>query len=706
MDTQEYGFVDDRDWPAYGGNAAGNRYSALDQINLDNVHELEVVWSYSPTDSLKVLRSPERLSCQPIVIKDRLYGTGPRSELFALDATTGQELWRFEPPDHSINRGLNYWKDGGDERILYVAGSHLYAIDAMTGKPIKTFGGEGRVDFHLGLEDSRPNAQDLSITSTSPGVIFKDILVIGSTVSEYGDALPGDIRGFSVRTGELKWIFHTIPRPGELGYDTWPKNAYRKIGGANCWAGMVLDESRGIVYLGTGSPAVDFYGGDREGANLFANCILALDAITGDYQWHFQTIHHDLWDLDITCPPNLVTVRHQGKMVDAVVQTTKDGLIYVLDRDTGASLFPLEVRSVPDSDLPGERPFPTQKFPLKPAPFVSRQVLTEDDLRDSIYLPGGLQTIKERFRSTRHGQKFIPPSKRGIWYIGTAGGAMWGGNAVDPKGILYQNSSELPTDLVMVGIEEKLKDGHSRASRLYLQHCAACHGADRKGDGVEIASLVDVKERLTKAEIQQLFKSGRGRMPSFQHLRESHQQAIIRFIYDEIQVLEDEDDIHGASSGLNEGPSEFPYVPPFIQTGYNKVTGSDGYPGVKPPWGTLNAIDLNTGEYLWRVPLGEYKALTQKGIPITGTPNRGGPVITEGGLLFIGATRDNKFRAFDRSTGATLWEYQLPAGGFATPITYALAGRQYIVIACGSGRNNEKVQSLRATYVAFALPEE
>lgn len=677
----------------------------LDQINIENVRDLKVAWVYDAADSLDPGERQRRIKCQPVMIDGILYGLGAQSKLFALNAATGEELWEFVPDGSSTNRGLNFWQNGNDKRIFYVAGPYLYSIDATTGRLIPEFGEKGKVDFHTGLENERFDIQDYSITSTSPGVIYEDVLVMGSTVSEYGDALPGHIRGFDVRSGRLLWTFHTVPQPGELGYDTWPEDAYKKIGGANNWAGMVLDEARGVVYLGTGSPSVDFYGGDRAGENLFANCILALDATTGKRKWHFQTIHHDLWDLDIPCPPNLVTVIHEGKKVDALVQTTKDGLIYVLDRDTGKSLFPVEDRPVPGSNLPGEQPYPTQKFPIKPLPLVTRQVITEADLPDSVQFPGSYENMKARFFNIRRGEKFIPPGEEGIWYIGTSGGAEWGGNSVDPNGILYQNVSELPSEIQMVDIAEKMKASTSFGNTLYITHCSACHGLDRNGDGLNFPSLVDIENRLSPSSLDDLLSTGRGRMPSFRHISGSNRSAIIRYVLNQAPQVQSEADVHEEAHSLTirEG-EDFPYAPPFIHTGYNKVRDANGYPGIKPPWGTLNAVDLNTGEYLWRVPLGEYEELSERGIPITGTPNVGGPISTAGGLVFIAATEDAKIRAFDRKTGRTVWEYQLPAGGFATPITYAVGGKQYVVIVAGGNRNDGKPVEAGGKYIAFSLP--
>jgi len=363
-----------KDWPYYGGNKEGNRYSPLSQINLKNVKDLKVAWMYDAAVTKK-----GAIQCQPIVVDGVLYGTTPDLHLFALNAATGQQLWKFvaskgDRPNQ--NRGVMYWQDGEDKRIFYSISSGLYAVNAKTGELVQSFGNDGRVDLHEGLQTNLDHdVSKLSVNATSPGAIYKNTLVIGSAVSEGGDAAPGHIRAFDVVTGKLKWVFHTIPHPGEFGYNTWPKDAYKTIGATNSWSGMTLDEKRGLVFFGTGSPASDFYGGARAGANLFANCIIALEAETGTLKWYYQTIHHDLWDRDHPSPPNLSTVKHNGKKVDAVVQATKDGLVYVLDRDKGTSLFPVEERPVPTKGLPGEHPFPTQKYPLKPAPFA-RQTYT------------------------------------------------------------------------------------------------------------------------------------------------------------------------------------------------------------------------------------------------------------------------------------------------------------------------------------------
>ncbi|WP_265993372.1 outer membrane protein assembly factor BamB family protein [Larkinella insperata] len=700
-----------RNWPAYGGNQAGNRYSSLKQINLQNVKNLKVAWSYNAAGADGPSGQQLEIQCQPIVINGMLYGTTPMLKVFALDAATGQQRWIFNPfkdksPRFNQSRGVMYWENGADKRILYTAGSTLYALNALTGEPVASFGKNGEVDLRQGLDDeSKRDMSKVSVTSTTPGVIYKDILVMGSTVSEQGDAAPGHVRGFDIRTGKVLWVFHTIPQPGEPGYETWPKDAYKRIGGANNWAGMVLDEKRKTVYFGTGSPSVDFYGGIRAGQNLYSDCILALDAETGKMKWFYQTIHHDLWDRDIPCPPNLMTVKHNGRLVDAVAQTTKDGLVYVLNRDTGESLFPVEERQVPTSPaLPGEVPWPTQKFPIKPAPFA-RQVFTEADITN--LTPEAHKFVKERFLKTRSGDKFMPPSLEGTLFFGIGGGAEWGGNASDPDGILYQNSNEMVWDLKMSDLATRNAEIASKGKTIYQANCMACHGPDRKGSGQEYPSLVDIGKRLSAPEINAVLKSGRGRMPSFQHISDQDRFTLIRYLLNadtkapEPKPAESQDQHNAPVLTQTDKNTEFPYIPPYINNGYTRFFDPNGYPAVKPPWGTLNAIDLNTGEYLWRVPLGEFPELTKKGIPVTGTENYGGPIVTAGGLLFIAGTKDERIRAFDKKTGKIVWEYQLPAGGFATPITYEVAGKQYVVIAAGGVKNGHKPGG---SYIAFALP--
>lgn len=695
-----------RDYPVYGGNKAGNRFSPLDQVNMDNVENLEVAWMYNaakPSGS----NDPggkwtRQIQCQPIVVDGVLYGTTPELYLFALNAGTGEELWKFDSRNDNVNvsRGVAYWQNGEDRRILYTVGSKLYAVNANNGERISDFGENGAAHLHDGLSTNRKGDTDsLSVRATSPGVVYKNTFVIGSSVSESGDAAPGHIRAFDVVTGKLKWVFHTVPHPGETGYDTWPKDAYKEVGGANSWAGMVLDEQRGEVYFGTGSPASDFYGGNREGRNLFGNCIIALDAETGNLQWYYQTVYHDVWDRDLPTPPNLTTIEHNGKRLDVVVQTTKDGLVYVLDRDTGKSVFPVEERPVPVKGLPGEALWPVQKFPLKPAPF-SRQIYTEADISD--ISPESAAYTKKAFQKYSTDNKFTPPSEEGSLLFGYSGGAEWGGNAIDPDGILYQNANDNPWVLQMIDSTSRNQKfaSLSYGNALYAKNCASCHGPDRKGSGTEFPNVTSIGERFTKEQVADILKMGSGRMPSFRHLSQKERDGIVNFLFDPLSGTSRKTIGEQGNQIVKETSDNFGFEPAYLIKIWNKFSDQEGYPGLKPPWGTLNAIDLNTGEYLWRIRLGEYPELTEKGIPITGTESYGGPLVTAGGLVFIAGTKDERIRAFDKKTGKTVWEYQLPAGGFATPITYEVDGKQFLVIAAGG----ERGQKPGGNYIAFALP--
>ncbi len=681
-------------WPSYLGDDARRHYSQLAQINTSNVHRLEVAWTYHAGGARPDGRS--QIQCNPLIVDGVLYGTSPELILFALDAATGRELWRFQPlrggGDHQalgVNRGVVYWADGDDRRILYSAGPTLFAVNAADGKLISSFGEQGRVDLKQGLGR---DASQLYVIATTPGVVFRDLLIMGSRVSEGpGPAAPGHIRAYNIRTGELIWRFNTIPQPGEFGHDTWPAEAWKYIGGANSWAGMALDEERGIVFVPTGSAAFDFWGGNRIGENLFANCLLALDATTGKRRWHFQFVHHDLWDRDPPAPPTLLRVKRNGEFVDAVAQVTKSGHIFVFNRETGAPLFPIEERAVPSSDLAGESAWPTQPFPLKPEPFA-RQIFSADQITD--ISPESHRAVLEKFVKLRPHTPFAPPSREGtIIFPGFDGGAEWGGAAADPNGILYINSNEMPWILTMV--ETKSKDGAklSDGEQIYAQVCAACHGVNRSGDPARaFPSLENVATKFKQPDIEQLLETGRGMMPSFAFLSAEQKRAVAGYILGDTE--------HRATLSTQTN-SEALIDSPYTHTGYNRWLDTNGYPAVKPPWGALNAIDLNTGEFVWRTPLGELPELTARGIPPTGAENYGGPVVTAGGLIFIAASKDEMFRAFDQRTGEILWQTKLPAAGYATPATYSVNGRQFIVIACGGGKCGTKSGD---AYVAFALP--
>ena len=691
------GLAADKDWPVYLGDKARSHYSSLNQIHTGNVGKLQAAWTYHAGDARSDNLS--QIQCNPLIIGGVLYGTTAQLKLVALDATTGHELWRYDPFAGSakggvvgINRGVVYWKDGTDRRILYSADHFLYAIDAATGRPVRSFGTDGHVDLKA---DLGRDVSGLYVVETTPGIVFKNLIFLPLRVGEGpAPAAPGHIRAYDIRTGKMVWIFHTIPWPGQYGYDTWPPDAWTHIGGANCWAGMALDEARGVLYVPTGSASFDFWGGNRIGQDLFANCLIALDAMTGRRLWHYQCVHHDLWDRDLPSPPNLVTLNRNGHKVDAVAQTTKSGHVWVFNRDTGEPLFPVREIQVPPSDLEGESAWPTQPLPLEPAPFA-RQLFTYDLITD--ISPESHRAVLDRFARLRPHVPFAPPSTQGtIIFPGFDGGGEWGGAATDPDGVLYVNANEMAWILTMVPTQPGTNGPIATGERLFVQICAACHGLERKGNVAQnVPSLADIGKRMSHQDILRLLQTGRGMMPSFGFLSDAQKRSVANFISG---VNPPEDAV--ARSGEVSSEEVLGGIP-YTLTGYNRWLDTNGYPAVKPPWGTLNAIDLNTGEHRWQVPLGEDPALTARGIPVTGLENYGGPLVTAGDLLFVGASKDEMFRAFDRRTGKILWQTKLPAGGYASPATYVAEGRQYVVIACGGGKMGTRSGD---AYVAFALP--
>jgi quinoprotein glucose dehydrogenase len=671
-------FAQHRDWPVYGGAAENNRYSNLTQINRKNVRQLKVAWTFDTGET-------GGLQTSPIIVGGVMYAYTPSQKVIAVDAATGKLRWKFDSGVGSLQpaRGLAYWSRGKDRRILAGVMNFVYALDADTGQPISTFGTGGRIDLSEGLGR---DAESKSIALTSPGIVYEDLLIVGGREPETLPAPPGDIRAFDVRTGKLRWSFHTIPRSGEFGEDTWPKDAWKHSGAANNWPGMALDKRRGIVYVPTGSAAFDFYGGDRVGDNLFANCLLALNAKTGERIWHFQGVKHDIWDRDFPSPPALVTVKHDGKEVDAVAQTSKQGFVYLFDRTNGNLLFPLESRKYPPSDVPGEVAASEQALPTKPAPF-SRQILTEDLLTDRT--PEVHQWAVQEFREFRSAGQFVPftVGKDTVIFPGFDGGAEWGGSAADPQtGILYVNANDLAWTAALAENTGTEMGGEG----VYLSQCSICHRDNRAGSPPEIPSLQHVGDRRSRKEIADIIRTGKGRMPGFIGPSADQRSALIDYL------------LGGTGKELTSAGPLLPAMR-YRFTGYHKFLDPDGYPAVAPPWGTLNAIDLNTGEYAWKIPFGEYPELVAKGMRNTGTENYGGPIVTAGGLVFIGATSfDKKFHAFDKSTGELLWETTLPFAGNGTPATYEINGKQYVVIAAGGGRPFGT--STGGVYVAFALP--
>jgi quinoprotein glucose dehydrogenase len=600
------------DWPGVGNDPGCMRYSELDQINRENVTRLKPAWTYNTGEPKG--RAGRTIECTPLVVGGVMYVTTGYLRVVALDAATGKELWQFDPlKEHpfkhqlasgGVNRGCAYWSDGrpdGERRVIHgTSDGRLFSLDAKTGKLDPNFADRGVRNLREGLD---PKVAALGYGPTSAPAVWRDTVVIGVSCGEGpGLAAPGDIRAFNVRNGEEVWRFRTVPGPGEFGHETWKGDSWKDRGGANAWGGVSIDAARGLVFAGLGSAAFDFYGGDRLGDNLFANCTVALDARTGRRVWHFQTLRHDLWDHDLPVYPNLVTVNHNGERIDAVAQVTKTGYIFLFHRETGKPLFEIEERRVPASDVPGEQASPAQPIPVKPPPF-SAQSLDETNVTD--IGEANRASVLARLRTIRGGPAFNPPSRQGTVVIpGFHGGANWSGASFDPTtGWLYVNSNDVPNIITLVGPQE----------------------------------------------------------------------------------------------------SDAPRYGPFGHAGYVQFLDHEGYPAIKPPWGVLNAIDLNTGEFAWRVPLGEYVELTARGVPRTGTETFGGSIVTAGGLVFIAGTKDERIHAFDKQTGRLLWEHPLPAGGYATPSTYQVNGRQYVVIAAGgAGKLRTKAGD---AFVAFSLPE-
>ena len=700
-------------WNEYMGDKARTHYSSLNQINKSNVKTLTKVWEYK-SGNLNG-KNTTQIQCSPIVIDSILYGTNPITKLFAINAKTGKELWKFDhgqdvgPGWWGVNRGLIYWDDKSDGRIIYTSGSYIYAVDALTGDIENTFGENGKIDLRKNL--GRP-FESLSVVANTPGVVFKNILIQGTRVHEGPGASPGHIRAYDLVTGSLVWRFNTIPQPGEYGYDTWPKDAYKYVGGANSWAGMTLDEETGIVYIPTGSASYDFWGGNRKGKNLFANSLIALDAKDGSRLWHFQFVHHDLWDRDLPAPPNLVTINKDGRYIKAVAQVTKSGHVFVFDRKTGEHIFPVEEFPFPLSELEDEESWPTQPLPTKIPPFA-RQEFTKDMINDMFPNSKALlawtpnqkekvsnKTIKEVWETLNSQGQFHPHSetKRSITFPGLDGGAEWGGAAFDPNsGWLYVNSNEM----AWVSIANKYDNPKewewrlkkdpikSYGKSIYSQQCSRCHGAELDGMS-NIPGLKNLKNKFNKLELSLIIKKGKGSMMPMPQLSETQIKAMTAFLLDDDSIDLD----------LNSFRELDPNIVPYSIDYFGRFMDENGYPAVKPPWGTLNAIDLNKGEIVWQVPLGEYEELTNQGFAKTGTENYGGPILTDGGLIFIGATNDEYFRAFDKKTGEEIWKTKLPAGGYATPITYQIDGKQYVVIACGGGKMGTKSGD---SYIAFAL---
>lgn len=761
------------DWPVYNGGRDGDHYSRLTQITRENVHLLQRAWTYDTGEQ-------GGLQTNPLIVRGTLYAYTPKTEVVALDAATGKLKWKFDSGIVAGQpaRGVAYWNDGDDGRIYAGVMNFLFCLDATTGKLIPSFGDNGHVDLRKGLGG---DFSALSIALTTPGIIYKDLIIVGGREPEAHPAPPGDIQAFDLRTGKLRWTFHTIPLPGEAGYETWPKDAYKNAGAANNWCGMALDVEHGIVYVPTGSAVMDFYGGDRIGDDLYANSLLALDAATGKRIWYFQGVHHDLWDRDFPSPPALFSLERHGKHIDAIAQPTKQGYLYLFNRLTGEPLFPVHEHPYPKSPVPGEVTAPTQPKPDWPEPYA-RQELHEDTL--SMRTPEAHDWAVKTLRAFRNGGQFYPfaVGQQTIIFPGFDGGAEWGGPAIDPvDDIIYINETEMAWT---GGLVAASASGPGEA--LYQSQCAMCHGMDRAGSPPAFPSLVDIDKRMAEDKIVGTIHQGAGRMPSFPNLEGERLRALLDYLRSgaaappreleaapasehgtsspaesegasvyrahcatchgdqmeggsrapslaglggrlnraqaeliiqkgkgrmapvdiegsDLSVLLDFLKVGEAGKGKETNPEEWSNK--YIFTGYRKFLDPEGYPAIAPPWGTLNAIDLKTGKYLWKVPLGNYPALSRAVQSDTGSENYGGPVVTASGVLFIGATvYDHKLRAFDTATGKVLWETDLPFAGVATPSTYMVDGRQYVVIAASNARTPSNPQG--GMYVAFQLPAD
>lgn len=674
----------DADWPVYLGNKERSLYSTLQQIHRTNVAQLKVAWTYDTGEK-------GEYQANNLIIRGVLYTATPSRRIIALEAATGRELWIWNPSSEkpgsagARQRGLVYWENasGGEQRLLTAAGPYLFALDPKSGTLIRDFGQNGSVRLGASIDPQNPP----NVSLNTPGIIHKDLLILG------GVGGPGAVRALDVRTGERRWIFHLIPRPGEFGHDTWPPEAYKTATGLMPWPGQSLDEKRGIVYVATKTAEPDFYGGERHGMNLFANCLVALDAATGKRLWHFQIVHHDLLDKDLPCPPVLLTVTHRGRKIDAVAQGTKHGLLFVFNRVTGEPLWPVEERAVPQSTLRGEQSWPTQPFPTMPPPLM-RQQYTEAEV--SNISPETEIMTRDRIRASPNFGPFPAPSlNETIMFPGFDGGMEWGGGAADPEGNYYVNINEMPWILQMV--ETRHADGSplARGEREYMLYCAACHGLDKTGNlAGGFPPLIDVIKRRPRDQIALITKQGAGRMPAFDMIPELQREAILDYVLGESPAPAPQG-AEAAAAAKKKGPE-------YAFGGFRRWLDPSGYPAIRPPWGTLNAVDLNTGQIKWKVPLGEYRELTARGIPPTGTENYGGPVVTAGGLLFIGASADETMRAFDTRTGNVLWQASLPFSGNATPSTYMVQGRQFVVISAGGGKSGRPAGG---HLVAFALPE-
>jgi quinoprotein glucose dehydrogenase len=720
-------------WSDYGGGPDSSHYVNLDQIDKSNVSQLEVAWYYPHGAS----------GFNPVAVGDVLYVLGRNAAaLIALDANTGKELWIHEGLNGITNRGINYWQsaDGKDRRLLFSINSYLQAIDARTGKSIMTFGKNGLVDLREGLARAGNRVQ-----SRTPGKIWKNLIILGSSPGEAWMSPPGDIRAYDVVTGKRVWQFHTVPGPGEYGYDTWPKEAYKYAGGANAWGELSVDDARGIVYVPTGSGTYDFYGADRKGDNLFANCLLALDARTGKRLWHFQTVHHDLWDLDNVSAPQLVTVQHDGRRVDAVAHAGKTGFLNVFDRVSGKPLWPIEERPVPQSDVPGEHTSPTQPWPTKPEPFA-RMTFTVDDVNPHLLTPEQFAAMKDRVLKARNDGPFTPPTlnRDAVSMPGNQGGSNWGTTAANPKkGLVFVVNVNQVALLKLEDVKTKAggQRGPNQGLQVYQQYCAACHGNDLRGvQGLPVPSLLGVTDRMAEDAIRAIITGGRGTMRPIPGITDQQISQLLLLLANPpgqprrfgrsaaMGPLPPGPVVASGGAPLPPAPAIDPDPPSYGTNGGNG--GNVPYPAdvdvptnryvteygvlasaTKPPYTTLTAYDLNTGTIKWQIAPGDDPATVERGGPRgTGAIGaRHGIVTTASGLVFL-ICGDGHLRAYDEDTGKELWAGKLPGSASGIPLSYESKGRQYLVVGTiPGGRANAAPAPAPAAdgprgYIAFALP--
>jgi quinoprotein glucose dehydrogenase len=694
-------------WKVYGGGPDSAQYSKLTEIDRSNVSKLEVAWSYSTGDH-------NRYSFSPIVVDNVAYVMAKNNSIVAVDATSGKEIWVHAPEGAAraiTNRGIDYWesKDRSERRLFYAANQILRAIDAHTGKLIRTFGSNGGIDLREGL--GRDTSKLTRVQSMSPGRVFEDLLILGSATNQgYGSA-PGDIRAFDVRSGKLVWTFHTIPHPGEFGYETWPKDAWKTVGGANVWTEFSLDAERGMVYLPVASAKYNFYGADRAGTNLFSDCLLALDARTGKHVWHYQLVHHDIWDYDNATAPKLLTVDHQGRKIDAVAQVTKQGFIFVFNRVTGQPLWPIEERPVPAaSDMPRETTWPTQPFPVKPPPFA-RQSFTAEDINPYLE-PAERARYLDDILGARNDGLFTPPGRRNtIQMPGNNGGANWGGAAVDPAGgMLYVVSKDHPAMLKLDPDQEQRipapDEPAARGQYLFEIHCHVCHSVAAGDTRRAVSPLAGVGEKRSREQIASAIQQGVGPMPAFADLSREDVGLLVNYLNDPAAVS-----VPGLvplrEGAADDGDDDPEWEGAHYVSGFGLMRASNGLSPIGPPWSSLTAYDLNEGTIRWKIPLGEVPELAAKGIRNTGSVYpKVGPVVTATGLLFAG-TRDKKVRAIDVANGKVLWERQVDAALEGMPAVYEVNGRQYVLFCASAqvGLTRETEEIIQGAYVAFALPQ-